>query len=151
MSEKGTFDYERASIFQKFAFEMLRPLHESAVTALKSAMLINGGAAVAVLAFTGTVWSTTLETTTVYTLTIAIIIFSAGVLTASTGMIANTILYHIYFDILTDVIFDKGRQADRPISTILWLMLAAIGASFVLFAGGVYFSCKFVFDHLISA
>lgn len=64
--------------------------------ALKSAILINGGAAVALLAFIGNIWGQGASKENIALLAIAMRCFSLGVLTAAMGSGATYCCQHLY-------------------------------------------------------
>jgi hypothetical protein len=63
--------------------ELMRIVNLAGQNALKSSMLINGGAAVALLAFTSHVWPKILTKETIWGLTEALLFFVAGVVLSS--------------------------------------------------------------------
>lgn len=70
---------------------------ETAQTALKGSILINGGAAIAVLAFIGNVWSVGINESTRYSLLSAVSFFSYGALAGAVAGGLRYISQHIYF------------------------------------------------------
>ncbi len=72
-----------ASNQTKISMEMFKSVITAGQAALKSSMIINGGGAVALLAFTGKIWSTTTSPEVASDLTTSIFIFSLGVLCAA--------------------------------------------------------------------
>ncbi len=60
--------------------EMFQAVISSGQSALKASMLINGGGAVALLAFTGKIWTTATPSSIANSLTFSIFIFCIGVL-----------------------------------------------------------------------
>lgn len=65
------------------SLEMFKSVITVGQSALKSSMLINGGAAAALLAFTGKIWETTTSELVANSLTTSIFIFCLGVLCAA--------------------------------------------------------------------
>ncbi|MDZ4056165.1 MAG: hypothetical protein U1D69_04230, partial [Polynucleobacter sp.] len=65
------------------SLEMFRSVITAGQSALKSSMVVNGGAAVALLAFTGKVWETQTSEAVAGSLTSSIFIFCLGVLCAA--------------------------------------------------------------------
>jgi hypothetical protein len=63
-----------------FDLEMFKSVIMAGQTALKTSFLINGGAAVALLAFIGNIWNKTQTIIVIKTLANSLVIFSAGVL-----------------------------------------------------------------------
>jgi hypothetical protein len=70
---------------QAAATEMFKSIIAYGEAALKSAILINGGGAVALLAFIGNIWSRSIGAPVVQALTASIAAFSFGVLGAAVG------------------------------------------------------------------
>lgn len=68
---------------QQHSLEMFRSIMPFAHSALKSAILINGGAAVALLAFIGKIWGTTGAIHIANSITLSIAFFSFGVLASA--------------------------------------------------------------------
>ncbi len=65
------------------SLEMFRSVITAGQSALKSSMVINGGAAAALLAFTGKVWETQISELVAGSLTSSILVFCLGVLCAA--------------------------------------------------------------------
>ena len=65
------------------SLEMFRSVITAGQSALKSSMVVNGGAAVALLAFTGKIWETKISEAVAGSLTTSIFIFCLGVLSAA--------------------------------------------------------------------
>lgn len=63
--------------------EMLRSVITTGQSALKSSLLINGGASVAILGFIGSVWSDSKTTSMLPSLSISLLLFVWGVLSAA--------------------------------------------------------------------
>lgn len=63
--------------------EMFKSVVNAGQSALKASMVINGGGAAALLAFTGKIWETTTSTMVANSLTGSILIFCFGVLSAA--------------------------------------------------------------------
>ncbi len=76
----------------KWSLELFRSVILAGQTALKSAILINGGAAVALLAFIGSVWDKTTNPNVIKKLLISMVLFVLGVLA---GGIASSLTYLI--------------------------------------------------------
>lgn len=86
---------------QKHSIEMLRSVFMFGNTALKSSILINGGAAVALLAFIGKIWTDKLEAAAISAVTMAIAFFSFGVLSAAVGTAFSYLTQYAYSQRLT--------------------------------------------------
>jgi hypothetical protein len=73
---------------RQFDLEMFKSVIQSGQTALRASFLINGGAAIALLAFIGNIWNKTQNITVIKSLAISLCVFSTGVLfvALSTGM-----------------------------------------------------------------
>jgi len=84
-SQLAQYDAENAR-----HLEMFKSVITAGQSALKSALLINGGAAVAMLAFVGSVWEESLALCTVIYLLVAMGLFVVGVLL---GAIASGLTY----------------------------------------------------------
>ena len=70
--------------------EMFKSVITAGQSALKSAILINGGAAVAILAFVGSIWEKSIALCTVIYLLVAMGLFTVGVLL---GAVASGLTY----------------------------------------------------------
>lgn len=81
---------------QQNSMEMLRSVIAYGQAALKSAILINGGAAAGLLAFIGNIWTKDIAPPAVHSLTIAVILFSAGVLCAALGTGCTYVTQYFY-------------------------------------------------------
>lgn len=94
---------------------------------LKSVILINGGAAVALLAFMGNVWDKSSELAVIYPLTKAIAFFAYGVLAGAFG--AGTTYFTQWF------YAQKWKSIGKAfhIGSIIIILLA-----YILFGFGVY-------------
>lgn len=107
--------------------EMFRSVINFAGSALKSAMLINGGAAVALMAFIGNIWTKVTAVAAVTSLTNSVFYFAFGVLAAALATMMS------YF---TQYFYHHGPEklgvAFHVVSTI-----TGIG-SFVLFGWGAF-------------
>lgn len=73
----------RANIETAHSLEMFKSVIAAGQSALKSSMFINGGAAAALLAFTGKIWETSTSEVVANSLTSSIFIFCVGVLCAA--------------------------------------------------------------------
>ena len=91
--ERELAHYEAQS---KGNIELFRSVITFAQSALKSSMLINGGAAAGLLAFIGKIWSESIVQSTVDSLTLAIALYASGVLTAAFGTVTSYITQFCY-------------------------------------------------------
>ena len=96
---------ERQEIQQRLAAEQLRGLIDFARDVLKLVTLINGGAAIALLAFAGVVRSTPSSDSSLDGSLIiwAIGVFTFGVLLSSIGAMTGYITQYIYFQLSLNV------------------------------------------------
>lgn len=78
------------------AVELFRSVITYGSAAMKSSLLINGGAAVAILAFIGNIWTKETGLEAVKSLTTAILLFSFGVLAAALGTAGSYFSQYCY-------------------------------------------------------
>lgn len=83
---------------QQHALEMLRAVIGYGQAALKSALLINGGAAAALLAFIGNIWAKGITAAAVVPLTNSIVFFAFGVLSAALGTGTTYVTQYCYLE-----------------------------------------------------
>lgn len=81
---------------QTHAVEMLRSVFSYGQAALKSAILINGGAAAALLALIGNIWSKEIAPDAVGSITSSVVLFSFGVLSAAVGTAGSYFSQYCY-------------------------------------------------------
>jgi len=81
---------------QNHALELLRSTISYGAAAIKSAILINGGAAVAMLAFIGNVWGKGISQAAVQTLTSSITCFTTGALVGSISTAGAYLAQYFY-------------------------------------------------------
>jgi hypothetical protein len=117
--------------------EMLRAVIAYGQATLKSTILINGGAAAALLAFIGNVWDSSLSSATVSGLTNSILLFSAGVLAAAFGTASTYFTQYCYAEG-----WKKWGIAFHVITVLLVLL------AFGLFGYGAHEAYLGFFDHL---
>jgi len=118
---------EQNKAVEAFNIEMFRSVLATGQSALKNAMLINGGAGVALLAFIGHVWEKALTPASVRGLTWSLVLFMAGVL-ASAMAAGTTYLSQAFYA------NDWARTADA----IKYFTIFLVGMSYVAFAIGGY-------------
>lgn len=117
--------------------EMFRATITSGQAALKSAILINGGASVALLAFIGNIWTKGTLQEAVDSLTLSIGLFAGGVLAAA---IASGNAY------LAQYCYSRYPKWPGDLLNVVTILLVI--ASYVLFAWGVYESYSAFAVHL---
>jgi hypothetical protein len=122
---------------QLHSVEMLRSVITYGLATLKSSMLINGGAAVALLAFIGKIWEKNISVEAVNSLTNAIAFFSFGVLLAAIGSAGS------YF---TQYNYSESHQKSGIAFHIITILMV-IGA-FTLFGYGSYESYQAFVNNL---
>lgn len=111
---------------QLHGVEMFKSIIGYGSAALKSAILINGGAAAAVLAFIGNIWSKGTAPAAVSHLTGSIVYFSFGVLTAALATATSYFTQYFY-----------GEAYQRTGIVFHTLTVASVVISYVLFSLGV--------------
>ena len=131
--ERGLAHYDAIQAQNR---EMLRATITYSQAALKSIIIINGGAAAAILAFIGNVWSVSISATTASGLTNSILLFGFGLLSASLGTA---------FTYLTQYCYMEERKEWGSGLHITTLVLVLI--SFVLFGFGLHEAYSGFFDH----
>lgn len=109
--------------------EMLRATIATGQSALKSALLINGGAAVALLAFIGSVWASDNAAKTLPEISLALLWYVSGVLSAATAA---------GFTYLSQAGFGhEFGKISRSVGHVgRWLAVLGVFASYVLFGYG---------------
>lgn len=122
----------------QFSLEMLRSVLAYGQTALKSAMLINGGAAAAILAFIGNIWAKGTAQASVALLTKSIAFFAFGVLVAAFGTGTSYLTQYFYSE-------EKNTAA---IIFHIFTILVVLGAYF-LFGMGAYKAYLAFVEHLV--
>lgn len=114
---------------QKHTIELFRSVILYGATALKSSMLINGGAAAGLLAFIGKIWKEEITQEAVNSLTVSIVLFSFGVLVAAIGTAFSYITQYLY----TYKVKWEKISIGFHVSTILLVI-----ASYILFGIATY-------------
>lgn len=123
----------------QYYFERLKVVTQAGNFALKSAILINGGASVAMLAFIGHLFSISEGIVRAEQLSSSLVVFAIGTLVAAIASGA-TYVGEIYrsmseFNKLLKQSFEQSKRwADRFAWTAIFLVVTA----YVLFIGGVY-------------
>ena len=116
-----------ATIKTSHNIEMFKSVITTGQSALKSSMVINGGGAAALLAFTGKIWSTTTSPEVANSLTCSIFIFCLGVLCAATAT-GTTYLSQLAFS-------SKWIKTGQ---TVNCFTIVLVLSSYVLFCYGAY-------------
>ena len=131
---------------QNDSLELLRSVIAFSIEILKTAMLINGGGAVALLAFTGAVWSSGQNHLSVQSLSTAVLWFTGGVLATVVGTVLGYFTQRFYYarhthDVNAWMTGKPGKQA--PMTQGYWFhvfaalcVVVAIGC----FCVGIYTS-----------
>ena len=122
---------------QKHSVEMIRSVFAYGQAALKSSILINGGAAAALLAFIGKIWSEETGQAAVNALTNALVLFSFGVLAGAIGTAATYLSQLSYTSSWTKI------GVGFHVLTIL-----IVAAAYVLFGLGSYEAYESFLKHL---
>ncbi len=122
---------------QQHSLEMFRSVIVYGQDALKSAILINGGAAVALLAFIGNVWTKSTGQPAVNSLTKAIFLFTIGVLSAAIG--AGT-------SHLTQYFYKENKEKKAKMLHVLTIVIVV--AAYTLFFFGSYNAYRAFSGHL---
>ncbi len=132
------------------ALEMFRTVVEYGRDALKAAMLINGGAAVAVLAFIGNIWTIEGSDDAVRSLACAVAMFGFGVLFAAVSSAFTYITQYFYN---MDTVFGPenptlGLKYRKIAISFHCIVLFLVFSSFGLFCAGVVLSFQSITKHL---
>lgn len=122
---------------QSHSLEMLRAVITYGQAALKSAILINGGAAAALLAFIGNVWDKGVAQAAVGSVTSSVILFAYGVLTAAIGTAGSYFAQYYY---------SEGYQRTGVVFHTLTVVLVV--ASYICFALGANEAYTAFVEHL---
>lgn len=122
---------------QLHAVEMFRSIISYGAAALKSAILINGGAAAALLAFIGNVWGKGVSSASVTPLTSAIAYFSFGVLAAAIGTASSYFTQYYY-----------GENYQRTGVAFHTLTAVLVVGAYILFSFGVFGAYESFVVHL---
>lgn len=125
---------------QSVALEAYRSVIIYGGATLRSAMLINGGAAAALLAFIGNIWTKGIEQAAVGSLTKSISFFAFGVLIAAVGTAGSYFTQYCY-----------SERFGRTAVVFHTLTVVFILISFILFGFGAYESYAAFVTHLARA
>ena len=141
-SDLAAFNAEQERNIAKFnaeqlhSIEMFRSIITYGSAALKSAILINGGAAVALLAFIGNIWTKEISQIAVNSLTNSILYFSFGVLVAAVGAAGSYFTQYCY-----------GEKFQRAAIVFHTLTVILVLGSYVCFGIGAYEAYESFFIH----
>lgn len=122
---------------QLHAVEMFRSVISYGAASLKSAILINGGATAALLAFIGNIWAKGISPVAVTPLTSAIAYFSFGVLAAAVGTASSYFTQYYY-----------GEECQRTGVVFHTLTVVLVVGSYVLFSLGSLGAYEAFVEHL---
>lgn len=122
-----------------YDLEVLRTAVSSGQAALKSTILVNGGAAVALLAFLGKIWEKGSTQIAIASLCLALSFFVSGVLT---GAIASGTTY------ITNSCYSVKKAKTGICFHIITILLVI--ASYLLFGSGSYYSYKAFINQLLT-
>jgi len=115
--------------YHEHNLEMLRSTISTGQSALKSALLINGGAAVALLAFIGSIWTSNNAAKALPEISLALLLYVSGVLSAAIAA-GFTYFSQAGFG------HEFGKNS-RPVGHVgRWLAVLGVFASYVLFGYG---------------
>lgn len=118
------------------SLEMFRSVITTGQSALKSSMIINGGAAVALLAFSGKIWQTETSQVVANSLTASIIYFCLGVLLVTSAAGTTYLAQYAY----SSNWYKAGHTAN------IYGIFAVVG-SYALFALGAFTAAKQIGIH----
>jgi hypothetical protein len=118
---------EQHKALEAFNIEMFRAVVAYGQSALKSAMLINGGAGVALLAFIGHVWEKDLAPEIVRGLTWSLFLFISGVLASAVAAGTTYLSQHFW-----------ASDWQRTGHAINYITIVLVGMSYLAFAIGGY-------------
>ena len=132
------------------ALEMFRTVVEYGRDVLKAAMLINGGAAVAVLAFIGNIWTIDDSSDAVRSLAWAIAMFGFGVFFAALSSAFTYITQYFYN---MDTVFGPenpalGLKYRKIAISFHCIVLLLVFSSFGLFCYGIVVSFQSITNYL---
>lgn len=118
--------------------EMFKSTMESAHSALRASLIVNGGAAVALLAFVGNVWAKAQTASVAHALAAAIAWFSAGVLLGGLASFATYFTQFFYY-----------HEFKRSGITVHIAAVGLVAFSYVAFGLGVVRAYGAVVTHLV--
>lgn len=118
--------------------EMFKSTMESAHSALKASLIVNGGAAISLLAFVGNIWSKTQTASVAHALAATIACFSSGVML---GGLASFVTY------FTQFFYSQKHKRTGITFHIMAIVLVVL--SYVAFALGIYGAYGAIVTHLV--
>ena len=124
---------------QRSELELFRSVIGYGQAAMKSAILINGGATVALLALIGNIWVKGINPDAIGSLTDGIRLFAFGTLTAAVGTAASCVTQYCYMNF--------GEKAAKTFHILT--VLCVVGA-FLLFGLGTIESHQAFIEHLTA-
>ena len=144
------------SLYKKYESEYLRSIadHEKAI--VKVAMLMNGGAALALLAFIGSIWSIKLDEVVVTSLTLALSKLIWGLLAAVGALIFGYILMVIVNTKFMNAEIEGRNIKEEVIIKLIPMFIMVLPiillliASIALFIFGTSEAIEVLRDHFIS-
>jgi hypothetical protein len=136
---KHESDLEWYKAQRQSELEMFKSVIEAGQTALKTSFLINGGAAVALLAFIGNVWTKTQEAVVAQALATSVSYFSGGVLL---GALATATTY------LAQRLYSINKKQKGIVFDVSTLVL--IASAYVAYGLGVSSAYDAFIKHLIQ-
>ena len=122
---------------QLHSIEIFRSVIAYGQAVLKSAILINGGAAVALLAFIGNIWAKGISQDAVNSLTSSIAFFAYGVLVAALGTAGSYFTQYCYYE---------GFHRAAIVFHVLTVLIVI--CAFMLFGFGAWESYQAFIEHL---
>jgi hypothetical protein len=120
------------------AIAMFNSVIGFAQAALKTSLLINGAAAIALLTFIGNIWTKTQTPEVAYSLSSALVLFCVGALGAAVSTVTTYVTQYCY-----------ERPYQRTAITFHIVTLILVTSSYVLFGFGVFKSYAAFVTHLV--
>ncbi|MEX5768813.1 hypothetical protein AB4Y55_24015 [Serratia nematodiphila] len=138
---------ERFKLIANAQLESFRSVISSGANAAKSCMLINGGAAVALLAFVGNIWSKSSTPEAVAELAYGILFFCSGVGLAALCTGITYIAQFFYGNV--DFYDESGKKCKSEIIGNIFNIIAIFSgfASLILFGYGCYSAYEAIILH----
>lgn len=147
-------DEKKFQAATQYAFEANRTMTEFGLMTLKAAILLNGGAAIALLAFLGNLVVGTTSNDSATPFGLALVSFAIGSIAAAVGAGFQYLKESFMFNMLLQLYSEQSDQERGvPLSRVfsnksgryeLWAIYA-VSASFLLFAIGVWQSYRAIF------
>ena len=124
--------------------EMFKTVITYGKMTLNSAMLINGGAAVAILALMGNIWGKVSDPLSFHHLIKSASMFAFGVLTAAIAVGFSYLTQLLYTISISDLRYDKASKFVHGVTMIIAVI------AFVFFGFGVYHANEAMAIHIIK-